>query len=67
MAKISAKNCRSNKKNSVAICTESKSIKKKAVVGRENSPNQVCSHRTPTQLHASIYIDPSLGTRVSNM
>lgn len=56
MAKISKVARYKNTKKTANSCTVSKlSVKKASVNGRKRSC-VVCSHRTPTQLHASTYM-----------
>lgn len=56
MAKISRKNNRTNTKKVARCCTASKLTTKKTSVNRGKASDVICSHRTPTQLHASTYV-----------
>ena len=57
MAKESkGKNGRTNNKKATDACAVSKKVARKTSVSAAMSSNIICTHRTPTQLHASTYI-----------
>jgi len=55
MAKKLSRNCRTVGKKAVLSSIASKSTKKKGSARTTKASSILCSHRTPTQLHASTY------------